>query len=128
MVKALVASRNQGKVRELEQVLRELNIDGVELVSLNEAPAYPDPIEDGLSFAENALLKARAGAKATGLACVADDSGLTVEALNGMPGILSARWSGGTWIATALSGVVPFMSFVIEGKRRKEVKETFQLS
>lgn len=94
MVKVLVASRNQGKVRELEQVLRELNIDGVELVSLNEAPAYPDPVEDGLSFAENALLKARAGAKATGLACVADDSGLTVEALNGMPGILSARWSG----------------------------------
>ena len=94
MVKVLVASRNQGKVRELEQVLRELNIEGVELVSLHDAPSYPDPVEDGLTFVDNALLKARAGAKATGLPCVADDSGLTVQALNGMPGILSARWSG----------------------------------
>lgn len=94
MVKVLVASRNQGKVRELEQVLRELNIEGVELVSLHDAPQYPDPVEDGLTFVDNALLKARAGAKATGLPCVADDSGLTVKALNGMPGILSARWSG----------------------------------
>lgn len=94
MVKVLVASRNQGKVRELEQVLRELNIEGVELVSLHDAPPYPDPVEDGLTFVDNALLKARAGAKATGLPCVADDSGLTVKALNGMPGILSARWSG----------------------------------
>lgn len=94
MVKVLVASRNQGKVRELEQVLRELNIEGVELVSLHDAPSYPDPVEDGLTFVDNALLKARAGAKATGLPCVADDSGLTVKALNGMPGILSARWSG----------------------------------
>lgn len=94
MVKVLVASRNQGKVRELEQVLRELNIEGVELVSLHDAPPYPDPVEDGLTFAENALLKARAGARAAGLPCVADDSGLTVKALNGMPGILSARWSG----------------------------------
>ena len=94
MVKVLVASRNPGKVRELDQVLRELNIDGVELVSLDDAPAYPDPVEDGLSFEENAVLKARAGAEATGLPCVADDSGLAVAALNGMPGILSARWSG----------------------------------
>ena len=94
MVKVLVASRNQGKVRELEQVLRELNIEGVELVSLHDAPPYPDPVEDGLTFVDNARLKARAGAKATGLPCVADDSGLSVKALNGMPGILSARWSG----------------------------------
>jgi len=94
MVKVLVASRNQGKVRELEQVLRELAIEGVELVSLHDAPSYPDPVEDGLTFVDNALLKARAGAKATGLPCVADDSGLTIKALNGMPGILSARWSG----------------------------------
>ena len=94
MVKVLVASRNQGKVRELEQILAEMRIEGVELVSLHDAPPYPDPVEDGLSFEENALLKARAGAKATGMPCVADDSGLTVKALNGMPGILSARWSG----------------------------------
>ena len=94
MVKVLVASRNPGKVRELDQVLSELAIGGVELVSLDQAPAYPDPVEDGLSFEENAVLKARVGAAATGLPCVADDSGLSVEALNGMLGILSARWSG----------------------------------
>ena len=94
MVKVFVASRNQGKVLELEQVLCELSIEGVELVSLHDAPSYPDPVEDGLTFVDNALLKARAGAKSTGLPCVADDSGLTVKALNGMPGILSARWSG----------------------------------
>lgn len=94
MVKVLVASRNAGKVRELEQILAEMQIEGVELISLTDAPSYPDPKETGLRFVDNALLKARAGAAATGLPCVADDSGLEVEALHGMPGVLSARWSG----------------------------------
>lgn len=93
-MKLLVASNNPKKLIELEQVLAELGIDGVELVSLSDAPAYPEPAETGLTFAENALIKARAGAEATGLPCVADDSGLTVVALNEMPGVLSARWSG----------------------------------
>lgn len=93
-MKLLVASNNPRKLIELEQVLAELGIDGVELVSLGSVPAYPEPAETGLTFAENALIKARAGAAATGLACVADDSGLAVTALNGMPGVLSARWSG----------------------------------
>lgn len=93
-MKLLVASGNPKKLRELEQVLEEQRIAGVELVSLADVPSYPEPAETGLTFADNALIKARAGAAATGLACIADDSGLAVEALNGMPGILSARWSG----------------------------------
>lgn len=93
-MKLLVASGNAKKLVELETVLRELGVEGVELVSLKEVDAYPEPVENGLSFAENALIKAREGAKQSGLACVADDSGLAVDALNGMPGILSARWCG----------------------------------
>lgn len=94
MVKVLVASGNAKKLRELESVLTELGISGVELVSLADVTPYPEPAETGLTFVENALIKARAGAQATGLACVADDSGLAVDALNGMPGVLSARWAG----------------------------------
>ena len=94
MVKLLVASGNTKKLRELETVLHELGIDGVELVSLRDVDPYPEPVEDGLTFEDNAVLKARAGAAETGLPCVADDSGLAVAALKGMPGVLSARWSG----------------------------------
>jgi XTP/dITP diphosphohydrolase len=65
-----------------------------EVVGLSEFPEIPDVAETGLTFADNALLKARAVAAATGLPAVADDSGLCVDALNGMPGILSARWAG----------------------------------
>ncbi|MCZ9293518.1 RdgB/HAM1 family non-canonical purine NTP pyrophosphatase [Corynebacterium meitnerae] len=93
-MKILVASGNAKKLRELETVLAEFSIAGVELVSLKDVEPYPEPPETGLTFEENALIKARAGAAATGLACVADDSGIAVEALNGMPGVLSARWSG----------------------------------
>lgn len=92
--RVLVASGNAKKLVELETVLASLGITGVELVSLREVEDYPEPAETGLTFAENALIKARAGAAATGLPCVADDSGLAVDALNGMPGVLSARWCG----------------------------------
>lgn len=93
-LKVLVASGNAKKLIELETVLDELGVEGVELVSLTGVPSYPEPVENGLTFAENALIKAREGARQTGLACVADDSGLAVDALNGMPGIFSARWCG----------------------------------
>jgi XTP/dITP diphosphohydrolase len=86
----VLATRNEGKVRELARIL-----DGVELVGLDVYPDAPDVAETGASFEENALLKARAIAAFTGLPSVADDSGLCVDALNGMPGIFSARWSGG---------------------------------
>ena len=67
---------------------------GLELLSLADVPEYPETPEIGATFEDNALAKARDGYAATGLPCVADDSGLTVQALNGMPGVLSARWAG----------------------------------
>lgn len=90
----LVASRNAKKLAELRRVLDTAGVTGLELVSLNDVPAYPEAPETGATFEENALAKARDGFVATGLPCVADDSGVTVDALNGMPGVLSARWSG----------------------------------
>ncbi|GAB3700636.1 RdgB/HAM1 family non-canonical purine NTP pyrophosphatase [Corynebacterium nasicanis] len=91
----LVASNNAKKLSELERILADAGVEGVEVTPLNAVRAYPEPVEDGRTFADNALLKARAGARETGLVCIADDSGLAVEELNGMPGVLSARWSGG---------------------------------
>lgn len=91
----LVASNNPKKLGELERILSDAHITNVDLVPLSDVEAYPEPVEDGRTFADNALIKARAGAKATGMPCIADDSGLAVEELNGMPGVLSARWSGG---------------------------------
>ncbi|MBK4163220.1 RdgB/HAM1 family non-canonical purine NTP pyrophosphatase [Corynebacterium macginleyi] len=90
----LVASGNPKKLAELDRILSEAGIEGVDLCLLSEVDPYPEPVEDGRTFADNALIKARAGAVATGLVTIADDSGLAVEELNGMPGVLSARWSG----------------------------------
>lgn len=89
-----MASRNAKKLAELRRVLDAAGLDRVTLVSLDEVPAYDEAPETGATFEENALAKARDGYAATGLACVADDSGLEVDALNGMPGVLSARWAG----------------------------------
>ncbi len=89
----MLATRNAHKVAELNRILADAGFDG-ELVGLDEFPDAPDVAETGRTFADNALLKARAIAAHTGLPAVSDDSGLTVNALNGMPGILSARWSG----------------------------------
>ncbi|WP_408066169.1 non-canonical purine NTP pyrophosphatase [[Mycobacterium] zoologicum] len=94
MTEVLVASRNRKKLAELSRVLEHAGVAGVHLVALDEVPAYPEAPETGATFEANALAKARDGFVATGLPCVADDSGLTVAALNGMPGVLSARWSG----------------------------------
>ncbi|MBY6368291.1 RdgB/HAM1 family non-canonical purine NTP pyrophosphatase [Rhodococcoides corynebacterioides] len=93
-VRLLVASRNPKKLAELRRVLDAAAVEGIELVGLDEVPEYPETPETGATFEENALIKARDGAATTGLACVADDSGIAVDALNGMPGVLSARWSG----------------------------------
>ncbi|MDQ1748275.1 MAG: XTP/dITP diphosphohydrolase [Frankiaceae bacterium] len=89
--RVVLATRNPHKVRELSRILTPY---GVGLASLDEWPDVPDVAETGTTFAENALLKARAVSVATGLVAVADDSGLEVDALNGMPGVLSARWAG----------------------------------
>ena len=69
-------------------------LDGVRVLGLTDVTGFPEAPETGATFAENALAKARDACAATGLASVADDSGLTVDALNGMPGVLSARWCG----------------------------------
>ena len=94
MTRVLVASRNAKKLAELRRVLDAAGVSGLELVSLADVPEYPEAPETGATFEENALAKARDGFAATGLPCVADDSGLSVDALNGMPGVLSARWAG----------------------------------
>ncbi|PHV64538.1 non-canonical purine NTP pyrophosphatase [Williamsia muralis] len=90
----LVASRNSKKLAELRRVLERAGISGLEVVGLDEVPEYDEAPEAGATFEENALAKARDGFAATGLACIADDSGIEVDALRGMPGVLSARWSG----------------------------------
>ncbi|MQY23709.1 non-canonical purine NTP pyrophosphatase [Nocardia macrotermitis] len=92
--RVLVASRNAKKLGELRRILAEAGVEGLEIIGLDEVPPYEEAPETGATFQENALAKARDGAAATGLACVADDSGIAVDALNGMPGVLSARWSG----------------------------------
>jgi XTP/dITP diphosphohydrolase len=92
-VRLLLATRNAGKLAELRRLL-ESAVPGVEVVGLQDVPDYPEAPETGATFEENALLKAREAVRCTGLPAVADDSGLTVDALNGMPGVLSARWSG----------------------------------
>ena len=89
----MLATRNAGKIAELSRILDVAGFaDG--LVGLETFPGAPDVAETGLTFADNALLKARAIAAYTGLPAVADDSGLCVDALHGMPGVFSARWSG----------------------------------
>ncbi|MEV1132460.1 RdgB/HAM1 family non-canonical purine NTP pyrophosphatase [Rhodococcus coprophilus] len=93
-VRVLVASRNAKKLRELQRVLDSAGIDGIELVGLDQVPPFPEAPETGATFEQNAAAKARDGAAATGMPCIADDSGLEVDALRGMPGVLSARWSG----------------------------------
>ena len=93
----VLATRNAAKLRELARILGVGDPGGtqVKLVDLDEFPGAPDVPETGATFEENALLKARAIADYAGLPAVADDSGLCVDALNGMPGVLSARWAGG---------------------------------
>ncbi|WP_179652392.1 RdgB/HAM1 family non-canonical purine NTP pyrophosphatase [Nocardioides aromaticivorans] len=93
MVKVLVASRNAKKLEEMRRILAE-HLTSVEVVGLDDVEPFEEPVEDEPTFEGNALLKARAGVAATGLPTIADDSGLCVDALNGMPGVLSARWSG----------------------------------
>ena len=92
-MKVLVASRNAKKLEEMQRILRE-HLEAVEVLGLDDVVPNDEPVEDQPTFAGNALLKARAGVASSGLPTLADDSGLCVDALNGMPGVLSARWSG----------------------------------
>jgi XTP/dITP diphosphohydrolase len=89
----VLATRNLHKLDELRRILAAAGAS-VDLVSVAQFPDVPDVVETGLTFAENAVLKASATATATRLPAIADDSGLAVDALNGMPGVFSARWAG----------------------------------
>jgi XTP/dITP diphosphohydrolase len=92
-MKFVLATRNSHKATELKRILEELELD-CELFTVADFPGAPEVEETESTFEGNALLKARALSKFTGLAAIADDSGLCVDALDGNPGVLSARWSG----------------------------------
>ena len=91
MMKVLLATQNSGKVRELVELLAD---EEIEVLSLKDVPAWQEVEETGATFAENAAIKARAGVEKTGFITLADDSGLEVDALNGAPGVYSARFAG----------------------------------
>ena len=92
-MRVVLATQNAHKLVEMRRILDEAGLD-IELVGTDQFPALTDVVENGSTFAANALLKARSVCAETGLPAIADDSGLGVDALNGMPGIFSARWSG----------------------------------
>jgi XTP/dITP diphosphohydrolase len=95
MKRIVLATRNGHKVREVRTILADLIAElDLEIVGMGEFPDVPDVVETGVTFAQNATLKAVAAAKATGLPALADDSGLAVNVLGGAPGVFSARWAG----------------------------------
>ncbi|MFD2421118.1 RdgB/HAM1 family non-canonical purine NTP pyrophosphatase [Amycolatopsis pigmentata] len=93
-MRLLLATRNAKKLDELRRILAAEGVSGVEVLGLADVDEFDEAPETGATFEENALAKARDAVAATGIAAVADDSGLSADALNGMPGVLSARWSG----------------------------------
>jgi len=95
VTKVVLATRNAHKVEELREILADVSADlGLEIVGLDGYADAPDVVEDGVTYEQNAILKAASAAQATGLPALADDSGLAVDVLGGAPGIFSARWSG----------------------------------
>ncbi len=90
-MKIILATQNQGKIKELQELLADETID---ILSLQDIESWEDVEENGVTFADNAALKARAAVKKTGLIALADDSGLEVDALNNAPGVYSARFAG----------------------------------
>lgn len=93
MTQIFLASRNAKKLQEMRRILNEY-VPDLEVLGLDDVAPYDEPAETEPTFEGNALIKARAAVEATGLPSLADDSGLCVDALNGMPGVLSARWAG----------------------------------
>jgi XTP/dITP diphosphohydrolase len=94
VTRVLLATRNAKKLEELRRILIAENVSGLEVIGLADVEEFEEAPETGATFEANALAKARDAVAATGLPAVADDSGLSVDALNGMPGVLSARWAG----------------------------------
>ncbi|HEX6514697.1 MAG TPA: RdgB/HAM1 family non-canonical purine NTP pyrophosphatase [Nocardioidaceae bacterium] len=95
MTRVFLASRNAKKLVEMQRILSAY-VPDIEVLGLDDVEHYDEPAETEATFEGNALIKAHAAVEATGLPTLADDSGLCVDALNGMPGVLSARWSGNT--------------------------------
>ena len=93
MTRLLLASGNAKKLAELRRLVEAAGL-ALEVVGLGDVLPYPEPVEDGDTFEDNALIKARAGARMTGLPTLADDSGIEIDVLNRMPGVRSARWAG----------------------------------
>jgi XTP/dITP diphosphohydrolase len=94
MTRLLIATTNAGKIREIRLLLQDLS---AELMTLSDLPAIEEPEETGATFAANALIKARAYSAAGGIVTVAEDSGLAIDALDGRPGVESARYPGATY-------------------------------
>jgi XTP/dITP diphosphohydrolase len=94
MYRVVLATRNAGKIAEFRRIFYQVAVGSIDLIGLEDFPHLTDVEETGQTFEENALLKARSLCHETGLPAIADDSGLSIDALNGAPGILSARWSG----------------------------------
>jgi len=94
-IEVVLATKNRGKVRDFADIFDQMGLsDRITLLDLSHFPGFPDVPEDGATFSENALIKARAAAAHTGKISVADDSGIVVDALGGAPGIYSARFAG----------------------------------
>jgi XTP/dITP diphosphohydrolase len=94
VTKLLLATRNAKKLGELRRIVAAEGLSGLEVIGLADVPDFPEAPETAPDFEGNAVAKARDAVAATGLPAIADDSGIAVDALNGMPGVLSARWSG----------------------------------
>jgi len=94
VTKLLLATRNAKKLGELRRIVAAEGLAGIEGIGLADVPSFPEAPETAPDFEGNAVAKARDAVAATGLPSIADDSGIAVDALNGMPGVLSARWSG----------------------------------
>jgi len=92
-VQVFLATNNTKKLTELRRILKEQDLD-ISVATMQDVEPYPEPAEDEWTFAGNALIKARAGVAHSGLVTLADDSGLCVDALGGMPGVRSSRWAG----------------------------------
>jgi len=113
--KILIATGNQGKVNEIRDLVKDLPVEFISLADLDD---FPEVVEDGLTFEENALKKARVTARTTGMVALADDSGLCVDALDGRPGVLSARYAGENSSDEAkYSSILDEMSDVPEDQR-----------
>ena len=111
-MKLVLATHNAHKVTELGAI-RGASVDGLELLGYDG----PEPVEDGTSYLENALIKARAAFAHTGITSIADDSGIAVEILGGSPGIFSARWAGGRDNVANRRLLLAQLSDVAEAKR-----------